>query len=131
MPVQLQVQSRIQFNGHPCIPGQRQQEEEAHEGVPLIQEVVAAVKAAIKVAIQVHLRQQVQEEPDQAEKDPLHQEEGKEEAVQRRGEPHPSRQEEEPVIQGLLPLHLQVFHSLHVLQIHGVHLTDPGKHFQS
>ena len=44
---------------------------------------------------------------------------------------HPSHQEEEPVIQGLLPLHLQVFYNLHVLQVRGVHLTDPGKHFQS
>ena len=134
MPVQFQVQLHIQCNGHPCIQGRRQQEEEAHQEAPLILEMVSAAKAAIKVAIQVHHRhqeEQVQEEQDQEEEDPLHQEEAKEEAVQRRGEPHPSPQEEQPVIQELLHLHLQAFHSLHVLQIHGVHLIDPGKRFQS
>ena len=134
MPVQLQVQLRIQCSGHLCIQGQKQQEEEAHQEVPLIKEVVAAVKAVIKVVIQAHHCQeeeQVQEEQDQEERDHLHQKEAKEEAVRCRGEPHHSHQEEEQVIQGLLHLYLQVFHSLHVLQIHGVHLIDPGKHFQS
>ena len=56
---------------------------------------------------------------------------GQKEEVQRRGEPRHSHQEEEQAIQDLLHLHLQVFHNLHVRQIHGVHLIDRGKPFQS
>ena len=96
---------------------------------PQIKEVAVEVKVIIKVVSRAHHRQE--EEQDQEEQDHLHQEEDMEEAVQRRGEPHRSHQEEEQAIQELLHLHLQVFHSLHVHQIHGVHLIDPGKLFQS
>ena len=48
--------------------------------------------------------------------------------VQCRGELHPSSQEEEQELQGLLHLHLQALHNHHDLLIHGVHLIDPGKH---
>ena len=68
---------------------------------------------------------------DQEEQDHLHQEEGMEAAVQHQGEPRRSHQEEEQVSQDLLHLHLQVSQDLHVHQIHGVHLSDPGKTFRS
>ena len=62
---------------------------------------------------------------------PLHQEEEvqeeDQEQVRRQEELHPSRQEEEQVIQGLRHLHLQAFYNLHAHRIHGVHLIDPGK----
>ena len=135
MPVQHQAQSHIQCSGHPCIHGQKQQEEEAHQEGPQIKEVAVVVKVIIKVVNRAHHRQeeeQDQEEAqDQEEPDHLHQEEDMEEAAQHRGEPHHSSQEEEQAIQGPLHLHLQVFHSPHVHQIHGVHLIDPGKLFQS
>ena len=81
-----------------------------------------------------------QEEPDHQEEamgqeealdqeEPDHQEEAMEEEAQPQGEPRRSKQEEEQVIQD--PLHLQVFQDLHVHQIHGVHLSDPGKTFRS
>ena len=109
-----------QCSGHPCIQGQRQQEEEAQQEAPPVQEEAAAVKVMVKVDIQAH----------QEEEDHLHQEEAKEEA-QCRGKPHHSHQEEEQAIQDLLHLYLQVFNNLHVHQIHGVHLIDRGKPFQS
>ena len=60
MPVQLRAQSLIQCCGHPCTQGQRQQEEEARQEAPLIQEEAAAVKVMVKVDIQAHQRQEEQ-----------------------------------------------------------------------
>ena len=53
-----------------------------------------------------------------------------EEAVQRKAALHRNRQEEQ-AIQEALHLPLQVYRSLNVIQIHGVHLIAPGNHFQS
>ena len=84
-----------------------------------------AVKAMRIKAVNVaghHQEEELDQEEaqDQEEQDHLHQEEDMEEAAQRRGAPHRSQQEEQ-AIQELLHLPLQVFHSLHVIQIYGVH----------
>ena len=142
MPVQLQAQSHIQCSGHPCIRGQRQQEEEeVHQLDHLTMEVEAAVKAMdIKAVSMADHRQEEelgqeeapdQEEAlDQEEADHLHHEEDMEEAAQRQAALHRSRQEE-PVIQEALHLPLQVHRNLNVIQIHGVHSIDPGNRYQS
>ena len=92
---------------------------------------VKVIKAVNKVA---HRHQQEElgqgEVQDQEEQDHLHQEEDMEEAAQRQAAPHRSRQEEQ-AIQEIIDLSLQVYHKLIVLQIHGVHLIDPGSLFQS
>ena len=135
MPVQLRVQLHIQCSGHPCIQGQRQQEEVVHQMGRRTKEAEAAVKVMRIKAVNVadhHQEELDQEEAqdqeeldeeearDQEQQDHLHQEEDMEEAAQRRGAPHRSQQEEQ-AIHNLLHLPLQDFHSLHVSQIHGVH----------
>ena len=92
MPVQLQAQSHIQCSGHPCIHGQKQQEEEAHQEGPQIKEVAVVVKAIIKVANRAHHCQEEEQDQEEAqnqeEPDHLQQEEDQEEAAQHRGQPH-------------------------------------------
>ena len=135
MPVQLQVQQPIHCSGHLCTPGRKQQEEEAHQEVLQIQGVAALVNGVIKGVIHQEEALDQEEVLGQEEQDhlhhPLHQEEEvqeeDQEQVRRQEELHPSRQEEEEAIQGLRHLHLQALYNLHAHQIHGVHLTDPGK----
>ena len=97
---------------------------------------VKVIKAVNKVAHR-HQQEELEQEElgqeevrDQEEQDHLHQEEDMEEAAQRQAAPHRSRQEEQ-AIQEIIHLPLQVYHKLIVLQIHGVHLIDPGSLFQS
>ena len=124
MPVQLHVQRRIQCSGHPCIQGQRQQEEVVHQMGRRIKEAEAAVKVmrikAVNAADHHQEEELDQEDAWDQEQDHLHQEEDMEEAAKHRGAPHRSRQEEQ-AIHRQLHLPLQDFHSLHVSQIHGVH----------
>ena len=129
-----------QCSGHPCIPGQRQQEEGVHLKDHRTMEVEAAVKAMVIKAVNMDHHQEEElvrrrswvrrRHRTRRDQDHLHQEEDMEELAQRQGALHHSRQEE-PAIQETLQLPLHVYHSLNVIQIHGVHLIDPGNLSQS
>ena len=135
MLVQLRVQQHIHCSGHLCTLSRKQQEEEAHQEVPQIQEVAAPVNGVIKVVIRQEEALDQEEALGQEEQDHLHHhlhqeeevQEEDQEQVRRQEELHASRQEEEQAIQGLHHLHLQALYNLRAHQIHGVHLTDPGK----
>ena len=137
MLVQLQVQQHIHCSGHLCIPSRKQQEEETHQEVLQIKEVAAPVNGIIKGGIRQEEALDQEEALGQEEQDHLHHhlrqegegqhQEADQEEARRREELHPSRQEEEQVIQGLHHPHLQALYNLHAQQIHGVHSIDPGK----
>ena len=138
MPVQVQVQCHIQCSGRLCTPDQRQQEEEVHPETPPIQGMAATLNGVIQAAI--HQEEALDQEEALGQEERTrhhhlpHQEEVQAEVqdqVQCREELHPSRQEEEQELQGLLHLHLQALHNHHDLLIHGVHLIGPGKHCRS
>ena len=130
MLVQVQVQYHIQFNGHLCIPDQRQVEEEVRQETPQIQVRAAVLNGVIQAAIRQEEALDQEEALGQEElirhRHLPHQEEVQAEVqdrVQCREELHPSRQEEDPELQGLLHLHLQALHNHHGHLIHGVHWT--------
>ena len=134
MPVQLQVQHHIQSNGRLCTPDQRQQEEEVHPETPPIQGMAAILNGVIQAAI--HQEEALDQEEALGQEERArhrhlpHQEEVQAEVqdqVQCREGLHPSRQEEEQELQGLLHLHLQALHNHHDLLIHGVHLDRSRK----
>ena len=131
MPLQLQVQTHIQSNGLPCTLGQRQQEEE----------VPAALNGAAQAA--THQEEAVDQEEALGQEEQIrhrhlhHQEEVQAEVqdqVQCRREHHPSRQEEDQELQGLLlllHLPLQALCNHRDLLIHGLHWTGQERHCRS
>ena len=107
-------------------------------GDPPIQGMAAILNGVIQAAI--HQEEALDQEEALGQEERTrhrhlpHQEEVQAEVrdqVQCREELHPSRQEEEQELQGLLHLYLQALHNHHDLLIHGVHLIGPGKHCRS